>query len=115
MSLVRSVGVFVTAFLLAIALAIGLPVVSSAATVYYWSGATIQNQTKVSATTYMTGGGVSTPSFPRVRITQSGYGSNESYGSAGITHSGTTTYSYCQWRYDWYVGGPIDIDCRYYH
>ena len=107
----------VAASVFSVLLWVSAPVTSAEATLMlYWSGYTIQNQTKFSATAHMIGGEASIPGgglFPTVRITVAGHGSSEGPASATIGGFSLTTYQYCQWRWGAPDPGSYKLSCLY--
>jgi hypothetical protein len=96
----RKVKITLGAMMATAFLVLGIPL-SASAKIYnnYWGGGTIQNQIKSSTTVPMDGGRAVQPTLvTNARITQVGVGSNEGGTVAELTHTTTTTYSYCQWR-----------------
>ena len=114
---IRGPGAVLLAMLSILLMVFGVAAPASATTVTYWNGSTIQNQTKASGTSTMSGGSVAvTPAaLLEARATVIGIGSFSSVGSVSYSHSSSYTYVYCQWRFAYSEPGSHPLTCKWHN
>jgi hypothetical protein len=115
--ILRGIGAFVFGAGVSCALVFGVTLPATAASIQYFYGSSIENQTHISGYNTLRGGSVElVPSAPimTVKATVMGLATYDGNGSTWYSHGPIYTRVYCKWQYD--AGTASDIltlRCKY--